>query len=187
MSTTSSSHGRLPLFRHCPHCGALVVGARRARTHCPRAATRPPARFCGICGQQCETAVEARLHCLGGRLIVSRHPAAIQFIRMFPGWEHVQAAQSVTADQVSGRLVAGNLPLHLAAIAREVWSVEFRGAPPRGAEYTLQEMLAAGAVLRRYKVRALGEVPLIDHKSLERRNSPNQPESAEKSEMQGKT
>ena len=38
---------------------------------------------------------------------------------------------------------------------REVVAVEFQGAPPRGQEYSLADMLSAGAVLRRYRVEAL--------------------------------
>ena len=40
----------------------------------------------------------------------------------------------------------------LACVAREVWAVEFSGAPPRGAEYSVAEMDAAGARLSAYRV-----------------------------------
>jgi hypothetical protein len=59
-----------------------------------------------------------------------------------------------TADDVRGKVVYGNVPLHLAALAAEVNVIEFAGPPPRGQEYTLADMKAAGAVLRRYKVMA---------------------------------
>ncbi len=91
------------------------------------------------------------------RVIVSRHPAAIEFIRQFSEWHDAPAIESATADDVRDAVVAGNLPMHLAALAREVWAVEFTGAPPRGAEYSLEAMIAAGAVLRCYQVRRLSE------------------------------
>lgn len=88
------------------------------------------------------------------RVIVSRHPAAIEFIRgESPEFADAPVIASATADDVRGKTVAGNLPLHLAALAAEVVAVEFSGPPPRGAEYTLIEMRAAGARLVSYVVR----------------------------------
>ena len=86
-------------------------------------------------------------------LIVSRHTAAIDFIcsadRRFADAPSLTAA---TPDDVRGKVVAGNLPLHLAALAAEIVAVEFSGNPPRGTEYGLPEMLAAGARLANYHV-----------------------------------
>lgn len=90
-------------------------------------------------------------------VIVSRHQAAIQFVK-----EHLSArgidadkvpviAQATDAD-VRGRDVYGNLPMHLAAVAWTVWVIEF-DVPPRGQEYTLDDMKQAGARLRSYTVR----------------------------------
>jgi hypothetical protein len=59
---------------------------------------------------------------------------------------------NVTAEDVRGKTVYGVLPLHLAAAAASVWAIEFSGAPPRGQEYTLPEMVASGARLRPYVV-----------------------------------
>ena len=53
---------------------------------------------------------------------------------------------------VRGKIVYGNLPLHLAAQAKEVHTIEFAGQPPRGAEYGIREMEAAGARLAVYQV-----------------------------------
>lgn len=79
-------------------------------------------------------------------VIVSRHPAAIDFIREeLPEFTDAPVMASVTPDDVRGKVVAGNLPLHLAAVAATVYAVEFSGAPPRGAEYGVAEMRAAGA------------------------------------------
>lgn len=86
-------------------------------------------------------------------IIVSRHPAAIEFIRAeAPEFADAPVVAQATAEDVAGRVVAGNLPLHLAARAAEVVAVEYAGDPPRGAEYSLAEMHAAGARLRRYTV-----------------------------------
>jgi putative CRISPR-associated protein (TIGR02620 family) len=91
-------------------------------------------------------------------VIVSRHPGALEWLRE----HHPQVAEapvvaSATPDDVRGRVVIGNVPLHLAAQAAEVWAIEFDGPPPRGAEYSAEDMEAAGARLRRYRVTALGE------------------------------
>jgi hypothetical protein len=86
-------------------------------------------------------------------LIVSRHPAAVAFIREESGLDDsVPVLESATAADVCGRVVYGNLPLHLAASALAVVAVEFNGEPPRGREYTLADMQQAGARLRVYQV-----------------------------------
>lgn len=77
--------------------------------------------------------------------------------------EHIPVLASATADDVRGKVVYGTLPLHLAALAVKVHAIEFPDYPherdeegnvtrgymngpllPRGAEYTLAEMDAAG-------------------------------------------
>lgn len=90
-------------------------------------------------------------------VIVSRHPAAIEFIQRCHPLETSAAPvlASATPEDVRGKVVYGNLPLHLAALAEEVWAVEFSGTPPRGTEYGVEEMEAAGACLRRYRVTAI--------------------------------
>lgn len=111
-------------------------------------------------------------------LIVSRHRAAVEFIASLispaaqlierggeivavgnPWGKEVPVLSSATAEDVRGKDVAGNLPLSLAAEARTIYAVEFDGAPPRGREYGLEEMRAAGAHLRAYRVElALGDM-----------------------------
>lgn len=120
-------------------------------------------------------------------LIISRHPATVEFIAASirgeveaegvrvplgaidcghgaheeagcPGcypWRHVPVLASATAADVRGKVVAGNLPLHLACLCEQVHAVEFDGAPPRGSEYALADMLAAGARLVPYKIAAI--------------------------------
>jgi hypothetical protein len=92
-------------------------------------------------------------------IIISRHPAAIEFVRRErPDLRDAPVLASASAEDVAGRRVFGNVPLHLAALAVEVWVIEFRGDPPRGQEYDLAEMDAAGAYLAPYVVRALPQV-----------------------------
>ena len=89
-------------------------------------------------------------------IIVSRHPAAVEFIREeMPELADAEVFASVTAQDVEGKVVVGNLPLSMACLAAEVIAVEFEGAPPRGQEYGVEDMRAAGAKLARYRV--LGE------------------------------
>jgi putative CRISPR-associated protein (TIGR02620 family) len=88
-------------------------------------------------------------------LIVSRHPAAVEFVRSETG-SAAPVIETATVEAVRGKIVAGNLPLHLAAECSEVVAVEFAGAPPRGQEYGVEEMRAAGARLARYSVTKLG-------------------------------
>jgi len=90
-------------------------------------------------------------------LIVSRHPGAIAWLREnFPWLREAEVRESVTEADVNGRVVAGNLPLSLAAACGEFFTIEFSGPPPRGAEYTASDMDAAGARLTRYRVERVG-------------------------------
>ena len=59
---------------------------------------------------------------------------------------------TATAAIVRGNVVYGNVPLHLAALAAEVWAIEFKGTAPRGAEYSLEDMYAAKAHISKYVV-----------------------------------
>lgn len=87
-------------------------------------------------------------------LIVSRHPAAIEFIRAeCPDFADAPVLASATTEDVKDKIVAGNLPLSLASAASAVIAVEFSGAPPRGQEYSAEDMRAAGARLALYVVR----------------------------------
>jgi hypothetical protein len=91
-------------------------------------------------------------------VIISRHPAAVEFLRRErPDLADAPVVAQATAEDVRGKRVFGNLPLALAAVAAEVWVIEFAGEPPRGQEYGLAAMDAAGARLARYVVRAVPE------------------------------
>lgn len=114
------------------------------------------------------------------RVVVSRHPAAVQFIadelgfevspiyglvREYPPDTPVEErlydygecipviTGNATIEQVKGKHVYGVLPLHLAAAATTVTVIEFSGPPPRGQEYSLAQMREAGAKLVTYTVK----------------------------------
>jgi hypothetical protein len=94
---------------------------------------------------------------MGKFVIISRHPAAVEFIRATDArfTEAPVITGNATPDDVRGCIVAGNIPLSLAALAVEVVAVEFDGAPPRGSEYGVAEMAAAGARLASYIVKGV--------------------------------
>lgn len=94
-------------------------------------------------------------------IIVSRHPATVAYLReeLGPEWADAPVIDgNATASDVEGAVVAGNLPLHLAALAASVIAIEFSGDPPRGTEYGRTEMAAAGVRLREYRVTAVTAV-----------------------------
>lgn len=119
------------------------------------------------------------------KIIVSRHPAAIRFIArhlcgfvaqqepnvIIPGeTEEIPVIAEATPEQVFGKQVYGNLPMHLAVFAAAVHVVEFQGSAPRGAEYTLEQMDAAGARIRTYKVSG---GPIVEYGVPQCGNMPN--------------
>lgn len=103
-----------------------------------------------------------------GHVIVSRHEAAIEFIRQHaPEFRFARIITgNATAADVRGQIVAGNVPLHLAALCHTVVAVEFDGAPPRGAEYSAQDMVAAGARLTAYRVATVPDPPTFEREGV---------------------
>lgn len=106
------------------------------------------------------------------KVIISRHPATIEFIARHLGGEYLPGLSvglpgvvvvgkeqipvitgNAAPTAVAGKEVYGNIPLDLAALATEVNAVLFTGAPPRGAEYGLAEMDAAGAYVGTFEVK----------------------------------
>ncbi|GIW91539.1 MAG: hypothetical protein KatS3mg109_1971 [Pirellulaceae bacterium] len=89
-------------------------------------------------------------------IIVSRHPGAVEWLRRhYPEWRDAAVLSTATGADVAGRWVAGNLPMALAALCERYWAIEFAGTPPRGAEYTADDMEKAGARLVEYRVTRL--------------------------------
>ena len=82
------------------------------------------------------------------RVIISRHRGAIQFIKEeLPEFEKAIVMGTATEEDLKGAIVVGNLPINLAAEAFRVFPVLFKGNPPRGQEYTADEMREAGAYI----------------------------------------
>lgn len=90
-------------------------------------------------------------------VIVSRHAATAAWIieaAGLPADTRVITGNATPSD-VDGKVVYGNVPLHLAMLATVVVAVEF-DTPPRGAELDAAAMVEAGARLAPYVVRPLG-------------------------------
>ena len=112
-------------------------------------------------------------------VVISRHQAAIEFIAaelvksMYATYalfnetsvtivtEDCEERNEVVIPLVRGnarkedvlnRTVYGNIPLPLSTHAECVFCVEFEGTPPRGQEYSLEDMRMAGAKLEEYRV-----------------------------------
>jgi len=86
------------------------------------------------------------------QIIVTRHRGLVEWLssRGIEG----RVLTHATEEDVSGKNVIGNLPLKLAAAANTVTTVEMPGLKPeqRGKDLSPEEMDAAGARLRAYKV-----------------------------------
>ena len=92
-------------------------------------------------------------------VIVSRHGATPAYCREYLrglGVEDVDSvvhiAGNATEDDVRGKIVVGNVPMHLGALALEVHAVEYPAFPPRGAEYSIEDMIAAGVRVSVYVI-----------------------------------
>jgi len=95
-------------------------------------------------------------------VIVSRHPAAIEFIRRHkPEFADAPVVASADVNDVKGKVIAGNVPLSLAAHAASIFAVEFSGDSPRGVEYDVSDMQAAGACMKEYKVLSASQVAAL--------------------------
>ncbi|GIV81675.1 MAG: hypothetical protein KatS3mg051_1029 [Anaerolineae bacterium] len=85
-------------------------------------------------------------------LIVSRHAGTVEWLarRGITG----EVVEHATPDAVRGRVVYGNLPLHLAALAAEVVAIDMPDLPRdvRGWDLTPEEMDTFGARMTRYRV-----------------------------------
>src|SRR3990167_11033666 len=84
------------------------------------------------------------------KLIITRHAGAVEWLRR-RGIEGEVIAHA-TPDQVRGRICYGVVPLNLAALAAEVWTIDMPDlqASDRGRELTPEEMDGRGAELACY-------------------------------------
>lgn len=86
-------------------------------------------------------------------LIVSKHPSVTQFIKdqAILG-DDIRVISDPKPEDVSGNIVYGNLPLELAALCHLVIMVEYDADPPQDPDFTVDDMLDAGARLSACKV-----------------------------------
>ncbi len=93
-------------------------------------------------------------------VIVSRHSATVEWLKKkFEVLADAPVLPAVTAEDVRGKVVVGNLPLHLAAEAEEVWAVGFKN-PPRGSElHTVEDVERAGVFIEKFRVLRLESEP----------------------------
>lgn len=85
-------------------------------------------------------------------VIITRHNGAVEWLRRMGITGEVIA--HATEDDVRGRHVVGAVPMHLAAIAASVTTIDMPNlsADLRGVDLTPEQMDEAGAVLRTYAV-----------------------------------
>ncbi len=86
-------------------------------------------------------------------VIITRHQGQVSWLaqRGIAG----QVIAHATPDDIRGKDVIGNLPLHLAALAESITTIDLPGLTPeqRGKDLSPAEMDAAGASLTKYVVR----------------------------------
>ncbi len=85
-------------------------------------------------------------------VIVTRHAGMVEWLALHGYTGNVLA--QVKRSDVIGKVVVGVLPMHLAAVAAEIVTVDMPGLTPeqRGQDLTPAEMDAAGATISRYVV-----------------------------------
>jgi len=88
-------------------------------------------------------------------LIVTRHSGLVEWLHRH-GVDGEVVSQA-TPEVVAGKDVYGVLPLHLAAQAASITTVDMPGLRPdqRGVDLTPEEMDTAGATMTRYRVTRL--------------------------------
>lgn len=86
-------------------------------------------------------------------IIVSRHSGAVEWLRR-QGIVGDVLTHVTDPAQIAGQRVIGALPLHLAAHAAAVGSIDMPGLRPeqRGQDLTAEEMEAAGAAIQWYVI-----------------------------------
>lgn len=91
-------------------------------------------------------------------VVVTRHPALVQFLRnrgMIT--EGNRIIEHATQSDIYGKTIIGNVSLGLAAMAREVITVDLGlTREQRGRELSLADIEGASPVIRRYRVTCTG-------------------------------
>jgi len=93
-----------------------------------------------------------------GKVIVSRHAGAIEWLRRHGVTGEVVSHVDTDTD-LEGKILIGNAPLWIAAQADEIWTIEMPELPAelRGKDISAEQMEELGAKLGRYYVQKLGE------------------------------
>lgn len=91
-------------------------------------------------------------------VIVTRHAGAVEWLRQ-KGYTGEVIDHIDSPSQVTGKIVIGNVPLHLAAVALQVWAINMLNLRPdqRGKDLSPTEMDNAGAEIHKYRVIDLGK------------------------------
>jgi len=101
-------------------------------------------------------------------IIITRHPALVQLLKeLGVADEKTELLTHVTDPSVlDGKVVAGVLPLHLAARCKEVWTPELELKPEdRGRELSLEELKERFRGLRGFVVREVNNTEEDDDDS----------------------
>lgn len=114
-------------------------------------------------------------------VIVSKHPAVTEYIirELSPicpfcdelEWEtpgcrlarhqRPKVIASAKGEDVVGKVVIGDVPLSLAARAKLFIAIEYEGSPPKGTDYSIEDMEAEGVYLVAYSIKEV-DVPSGD-------------------------
>lgn len=87
-------------------------------------------------------------------VIITRHSGLIEWLKR-QGIEGNVISQATSSD-VAGKIVIGNLPLHLAVLTERIGSIDMPQLPAadRGRDLSPEEMDNFGAAINWYTVRA---------------------------------
>ena len=112
-----------------------------------------PAAVCRWCERDCRNAGKRRQ-----AIIASRHEATISYLQQWFADKNIDTVvkTSVSKEDVAGKVVAGNLPAHLAKLCKIYIAVDLPTGCPRGEELEA-EYITANAKLEAYDVSFLGE------------------------------
>ena len=97
------------------------------------------------------------------QVIVTRHQALVEYLRCKNAVAvDVEVIAHITSpEQVAGKVVAGVLPLHLAAAAEAIVNVQLNLPPDlRGVELTLEQVEQYAAGIQAYRVEELDPASL---------------------------
>ena len=97
------------------------------------------------------------------QVIVTRHQALVEYLRRKNAVAvDVEVIAHITSpEQVAGKVVAGVLPLHLAAAAEAIVNVQLNLPPDlRGVELTLEQVEQYAAGIQAYRVEELDPASL---------------------------